>query len=153
MALDRKALAGSLESLFADMPGSLGEAASRWAKAYHSYAKEAMAGVCTPSGLNRAALTAVLAGSTNFYTSLASGIQAYWQAAVWAGPGFTGVTASAGGLRPLLKTLGAELIALKKASPSKLAAELASVLHTYTRTVVVTTTNVSSGATAPATLR
>lgn len=166
MALNKTILKSKLKEIMtpATMPKSNEEAAKRMADAYHQYAQTADAGTMKASGLNKAVIEAGILGNSNFFSGCGSGIQAYWTAATWAGPGFTGVTASAAGLGPILMDEGKKIQSYGETLMSeaiksdfsneidKAASQLADAFDKFTKSITVTATNVSSGATTVVTL-
>jgi len=124
------------------------DAARRWAKVYHDYAQGAVAGLTTPSGLVKVTIESQLAsvGFGQFFASLELAMISYWTPAVWAGPGFTGITTSAIGAAVQLGIAAG--IIRNMEDKARAARELAAALHRYTTTIVVTTTNISTGITA-----
>ena len=133
-------------------PESLQIASDRWATAYHSYANSALAGVMVATGLVKETISSAIMSDPDFFSGLSAGILSYWTAAVWAGPGFTGVTVNAAGLLQLLNPVRNQLVSSKDVDLIKSANELSKTLHSYTKGITVSATNVSSGATAVVTL-
>ena len=148
MPLIKQILVSGLIDLQNNPPRTQAEAGRRWADMYHSYAQGAVAGPVLPSGLNKFVIQSGLSNVrfNQFFTKGDSAVVSYWSAALWAGPGFVGVTASAAGLGARLASAGNRL----KNTDDKVrsANELANAIDLYTRGVSVTTTNVASGVTA-----
>lgn len=151
MPLDDRALEQDILRITSPQngPKTLLEAAALWSLAYHKYASGALAGGMVPTGLVRLTIqTALLGGAADFFVALDSGLTAYWTPVAWATAGFTGVTATAVGLLAIIRPVGATLASDPGVTPEVAAKRLASALHTYTKAVTVTMTNVTTAATS-----
>lgn len=166
MPLNKNILKQELKKLMTPetMPKSLQESANRLASAYHQYASSALAGVMTASGLNKTTIATSIASASNFYAGIGLGIQLYWQPAVWAGTGFTGVTANAAGLGAslisvgnIIKSTSDNLISTEIKTDfsqeiNNFSTQLFNAIDLFTKSITVTATNVSTGATSVVTL-
>lgn len=128
---------------------SLADVRERWSSAYHDYARLGVAGAGGTPTLSPGPIASAI-GVSDFVSELSTGVTAYWMSAVWRPDGtFAYVTASASGLQPLLAQAFVQN-ALPSSTTTDAARRIARALHTYTtKLVIVTATNIQSGATAP----
>lgn len=153
MALNKGKLEQGLLRLMKDMNVPrvvpITEVRQKWSDLYHSYAKDGIAGAGGVPTLQKNLIGATL-NLTAFLPEISKGIALYWMGCVWKpDPTFTYVTASASGLGPLLLAQFTPNSA-PGTSVETAARRIAGALHSYTTSlVVVTATNIQSGATAP----
>ena len=145
MALVKSGLKSSLKAIQDSKPPSVAVAANKWAMAIFSYSSAAMAGATVPT-LVPASLQASFLASMNagkFMDNLGADLLKWWAAAPWAGPGFTGVTVPPGPMNSA--AIGKNI---KDGKQKDVAKYLSDEIDKWTKTVKVTLTNVSSGATS-----
>lgn len=153
MPLDLEGLQASIMSIVDPLSGpeTTREAARSWSRAYHKYASEGLATTLVPTA-SHLTIEGAINSSDDFLVGLAAGIEAYWLSTVWASPGFTGVSVLVPGAL-LVALRGVGLLNMSPSTDARAAASrLASAMHTYTKTVSVTVTNVTTGVTAIATV-
>lgn len=149
MALVESALRSSIFGMTSNPSSSKDDAVSRWTDALHSYFSGAIAGATAPTNLIPATIRGSLLSSMfgDFYVKLGIGVDLYWRSAVWVGPGFTGVTLSSTGLGPMLVSKIPELMSLGD-DRERAASIISSTIHSFTKSITVVVTNVTSGATS-----
>lgn len=154
MPLSAQRLRSSLQSAFRGLTEPSrsvvrGDAADAWAAVYHSYASAAR----TPTGGSPTSLegqlSLALGSSREFLTGLANAVRLYWTSTVWTpAGGFTFLTLSAVGLEALLSPVLAANLS-ESSDLTEASRRIADALHTYTTSLVlVSATNVTSGATS-----
>lgn len=157
MALGPQVLATGFTDLSNNRPATVSDAARRWANAYATYARSAMALDAVPVKLNDEALqTLFLASMTaqTFLTDLPTNLTAYWMTppVAFVSPLNTGAVVAAAGF-PVLTAGIATFMAFNKASQDpqlKTLDQLAGLCHAFTATVTATMTNLQTGVTVPA---
>jgi len=146
MTLVKAGLKTGIKAIQDGQPKSIPEAAQRWAQAIHSYSASAMAGAVLPTTLMPATLQAKFVVSMNakkWMENLGADLLSWWSPVAWAGPGFTGVTVPAPPMNS--KSIGDRI---KSGEVSDVAGLLSDEIDKWTKTLKVTLTNVSSGATS-----
>ena len=144
MPLVKSTLANALENLFTNNPGSVPEAAQKWAQAYLSYASAAItstggSGVNAMAGLG--SLTGAFSGALQAMAppaaaaAMAAGVTAFWLSIIWVGPA-TGVTVSPGNAA-LAGALAAVFSNLGKLSPAEKANAIADAFDAGAKLVMV----------------
>lgn len=145
-------LAQDLSSSKTEQPAGLAnpEVADGWARAYLSYAVKAQAGVLLPILLTKELISAgIMSSPADFYLGLTFGLESFWAASIWAGPGFIPVNPAAPGTflgAPLLvelKALGLEFVAKRNVPLDEAIERIASSLHNYTTRIMVVSTTTS----------
>lgn len=149
MALDQQILINSLENLTKKNPSTIGDAAEKWSKMFVEYGTSAMAGATVPAFNEAVFKGAILAGmaSGKMMEVLGGALVSFWQTAVWAGPGFTGVTSA---VLPLNTSEIGNKIANNEIDD--VATYLAQEIDKWTKTIKVTLTNINSGVTSIVTI-
>lgn len=144
MPLVKSTLANDLENVFKNNPGSVPEAAQKWAQAYVSYAGAAMtstggSAVNAMAGLS--SLTSAFAGALQAMAppaagaAMAAGVSTFWLSIAWVGAA-TGVTVSPGN-PALAGALASVFSNLDKLSPSEKANAVADAFDGGAKLVMV----------------
>ena len=146
MALNKNVLKQAIKAIQDSNPATIEDASKKWATALFGYGSLAVAGSVLPT-LNVASLTASFLSSmksTTWMDDLGRNLLSWWQAALWAGPGFTGVTVPPSPLNS--HNLGERI----KDGVDDVSEFLSTEIDKWTKTITVTVTNTSSGATSTA---
>ena len=130
-------------------PPDTSSAAKLWSSFIFTYSMAGMAGVTIPQfpgypSLLEQSFKASM-DSNAFLEKLGTNLQTMWQSAIWSGPGFTGTTAVAIGstLDGIMSVLGPAI-----ANGENTVSDISTEIDTWTKTITVTLTNTSSGATS-----
>jgi len=150
MALNKKKLADSLKKIDDNKPSSKATAASKWAKAIKQHAQKGRAGDTKPTFITELTpLFLVDMEAGIFLDKLPINLALFWQTTIWSSASFTGVTGLA---NPVTLTTFLKVFSAKNLqSPAEdHTEELAGIIDSWTKTVMVVLTNNQSGATTTA---
>jgi len=125
-------LASAMRPFF--VPGSMprSQGATAWMRAYAGYAQSATALPCV-----LAAPLAVPSSDGPFFSVIDALMASMWASALWAAPGFAGITVPPPPVSPVLLSLG--LVGVT--DPGSAVQLVSSALHTYTIGLTVTVTS------------
>ena len=157
MPLVKSSLSSALANVFANYPSSKSDAGQQWAQAYVSYAAAAL----SPTGGMGVNAMAGLSSLTGAFTSafqqqdpngaastMAAGVQAFWQSISWVGAAAVGVTSVPGNFT-LTSALAAVFSDLGQSAASAKADKVADAFDGGAKTVVVIDTLTSTGVPTP----
>lgn len=153
MPLIKSTLSSALEVVLENKPDSSVSAASDWAQAYVSYAASAMTSVSSLA-TNAAGNQGILQGAfssafgsrdrSSAASTIAQGVQSFWQAIVWSGATAVGSTSSPGNFS-LSSALAGVFGDTAEASTGDKASRLADAFDAGARQVIVTDVLTSTG--------
>jgi hypothetical protein len=153
MPLVKSSLASALANVFTNYPASRADAGQQWAQAYVAYAAVAMSptgglGVNATAGVSSlaSAFTAALQQEdpNGTASTMATGVQTFWQTISWVGAAAVGVTTSPGNAA-LTSALAAVYSDLAESSATQKADAVADAFDAGAKTVMVTDTLTSTG--------
>jgi hypothetical protein len=145
MPLMKSTLAQELENIFGSDPSSAPDAAMQWAKAYATYASNALskaASLPVNAMAGQGTLVGPFTSAFNSQTAagaaalMTQGIMLFWQTAAWTGPTAAGMTAVPGNAA-LAGALTAIFSDLSDKTPADKASELADAFDAGAKTVIV----------------
>lgn len=153
MSLNKKILSDGMRKFQLNPPKNVEFAAKLWAELIFDYSKAAFAANVSVRFVqkSRELEKNILKSMKNqvFLNDLGKNLQIFWQSAVWANPTFTGVTSYADKESFRAAIVAAQATIMAGANgPDK----ISTAIDTWTRSVLVVLTNVSSGATSTAPL-